>query len=75
MGRGDCHTCLLLEDYYRLKVKDYLLAVKLAPWSPFTGAVLVSDDLSHSKKVTFEAGQALLAHWRACEKCRRTDAA
>lgn len=75
MGREDCHTCLLLEDYYRLKVKDYLLAVKTAPWSPLTGAVLVSNDLSRCKDVTFKAGQALLAHWKACEQCRRTHAA
>lgn len=30
-GRDNCHTCLLLEEYYRLKASDYVLAAAAAP--------------------------------------------
>jgi hypothetical protein len=70
VGRHDCHTCLLLEDYYRLKVSNYLLAAKgAASGLPSSGVVEVDEDLNLSK--AFRAGHALLKHWRSCEKCKR----
>lgn len=75
MGRDNCHTCLLLEEYYRLKVNDYMLAAAAAPWSPLIGPIPISEDLSHAGSLTLEAAQALLKHWKTCEECRRSKVA
>jgi hypothetical protein len=75
VGRDNCHTCLLLEEYYRLKVNDYVLAAAAAPWSPLIGPVPISDDLSRARSLTLEAAHALLKHWKTCEECRRSEVA
>jgi hypothetical protein len=68
--RDNCHTCLLLEEYYRLKVNDYMLTAAAIPWSPLIGPVPVSDDLCRVGSLTLEAAQALLNHWKTCEEYR-----
>jgi hypothetical protein len=75
VGRDNCHTCLLLEEYYRLKVNDYVLAAAAAPWSPLVGPIPISDDLCRAKSLTLEAARALLKHWKICEECRRSEVA
>jgi hypothetical protein len=60
MGRDNCHTCLLLEEYYRLKVNDYVLATAAAPWSPLIGPIPINDDLCRTRSLTREAAQSLL---------------
>jgi hypothetical protein len=72
VGRDNCHTCLVLEEYYRLKVNDYVLGAAAAPWSPLIGPVPISDDLCRAGSLTLEAAQALLKHWKTCEECRRS---
>ena len=75
MGRDNCNTCLLLEDYYRLKVNDYVLAAAAAPWSPLSGPVPINDDSCRARSLTFEAAEALLKHWKTCEERRRAEVA
>jgi hypothetical protein len=75
VGRDNCHTCLVLEEYYRLKVNDYVLAAAAAPWSPLIGPVPISDDLCRAGSLTLEAARALLKHWKTCEECRRSKVA
>ena len=75
MGRDNCHTCLVLEEYYRLKVNDYVLAAVAAPWSPLIGPVPVSDESCRARSLTFEAAQALLKHWKSCGERRRAEVA
>jgi hypothetical protein len=72
VGRDNCHTCLVLDEYYRLKVNDYVLAAAAAPWSPLIEPVPISDDLCRAGSLTLEAAQALLKHWKTCEECRRS---
>jgi hypothetical protein len=73
--RDNCHECLLLEEYYRLKVSDYVLAAAAAPWSPLMEPIPINDDLSSARSVTLEAAQALLKHWKTCEERRRSEVA
>jgi hypothetical protein len=71
----NCHTCLLLEDYYRLKVSDYVLVAAAGPWSPLMGPIPINEDLCRARSVTLEAAQALLKHWKTCEERRRSEVA
>ena len=57
MGRDNCHACLLLEEYYRLKVNDYVLVAAAAPWSPLVGPIPISDDLCRARSLTLEAAR------------------
>jgi hypothetical protein len=75
VGRDNCHACLLLEEYYRLKVNDYVLAAAAAPWSPLIEPVPTSDDLCYARSLTLEAARALLKHWKTCDECRRSKVA
>jgi hypothetical protein len=75
VGRDNCHRCSLLEEYYRLKVNDYVLASAAVPWSPLTGHVPINDDLCYAKSLTLEAAHALLKHWKTCEERRRSEVA
>jgi hypothetical protein len=75
VGHHNCHTCLLLEEYYRLKVNDYVLAAAAAPWSPLIGPVPINDESRRARSLTFEAAQALLKHWKSCEERRHAQVA
>jgi hypothetical protein len=75
VGHDNCYTCLLLEDYYRLKVNDYALAAAAAPWSHLIGPVPINDDLCLARSLALEAAQALLKHWKTCQERRRAEVA
>ena len=75
VGRDNCHTCLLLEEYYRLKVNDYVLKAAAAPWSPLIGPAPINDDLCRARSLTLEAARALLKHWKTCREHRRSEVA
>src|SRR5258708_39887805 len=72
VGRDNCQTCLLLEEYYRLKVNDYVLAAAAAPWSPLVGPIPISDDLCRARSLTLRTARPLLKHLKTCEESRRS---
>lgn len=70
VGRNNCHACQLLEEYYRLKVHDYITAAKASDWSVETGAIRIDENLYRARARLFHVGQALITHLRTCEVCR-----
>jgi hypothetical protein len=74
VSRNNCQTCVLLEEYYRLKVVEYAQASTAPRWSPPTRTT-ISDDLLKARNVTLRAGHALLQHWLTCEHRKRKYAA
>ena len=75
MSRNSCQTCVLLEEYYRLKIVEYAQASTALRWLPTTPPTTINDDLLKARNVTLRAGHALLQHWLACEQCIRKYAA
>jgi hypothetical protein len=69
VGRDKCHVCLLLEQYYRLTIKDAMVAAKTAQCPP--PDVIQIDENLKAKERMLRAGRALIAHWQVCEECKR----
>jgi hypothetical protein len=75
MDRENCYTCNLLKEFYRSKLRDYVLAARSAQWSPLSDPIPINDELYRSRSKTIAASRALLKHWETCKTRERPNIA
>ncbi len=70
-GRKSCPVGTVIEEYYKLKLADHSAAIKALNWPSESPFPQENEQVAGAKADMIKASQALLAHWQACDDCKR----